>query len=212
MVRPASTNRGRAARRFAPWSAFAAAGLLAAGALRFGASDTVAQTPGDAERKAASRQAFLEAYKVFQHPRCMNCHPSGDQPLQGDDSHVHAQNVKRGVAGQGLYALQCSACHQDHNLPGENMPPGAKNWHLPKKAVPLVFEGMSPAQLAEQMKDRARNGDMSLEGVVHHLEHDGLVLWGWNPGDGRQPVHGTHAEFVESVRAWVENGAEIPEE
>ena len=35
------------------------------------------------------------------HPRCMNCHPSGDVPLQGDDSHLHVQNVKRGDDGQG---------------------------------------------------------------------------------------------------------------
>ena len=27
----------------------------------------------------------------------MNCHPAGDAPLQGDDSRVHAQNVKRGA-------------------------------------------------------------------------------------------------------------------
>src|SRR5262245_7592385 len=71
-----------------------------------------------------SAAAFLEAYKVFMHPRCMNCHPAGDAPLQGDDSHPHAQLVTRGPDGKGKYAMKCSACHQDHNLPGENMPPG----------------------------------------------------------------------------------------
>ena len=44
---------------------------------------------------AASGQAFLQVYKVFTSPRCQNCHPAGDAPLQGDDSHVHMQNVKR---------------------------------------------------------------------------------------------------------------------
>jgi len=29
----------------------------------------------------------------------MNCHPSRDAPLQGDDSHRHFQNVKRGEDG-----------------------------------------------------------------------------------------------------------------
>ena len=50
---------------------------------------------------AGARAAFLAAYKVLMHPRCMNCHPSGDVPLQGDDSHLHVQNVKRGEDGKG---------------------------------------------------------------------------------------------------------------
>ena len=57
-------------------------------------------------RRAASRAAFLEVYKVLMHPRCMNCHPTGDVPLQGDDSHLHAQNVQRGPDGKGKYALE----------------------------------------------------------------------------------------------------------
>src|SRR5918997_7040087 len=46
---------------------------------------------------AAARAAFEAAAPVFFYPRCMNCHPAGDAPLQGDDSRVHAQNVKRGA-------------------------------------------------------------------------------------------------------------------
>src|SRR5258706_10489455 len=52
------------------------------------------------QRAEESKTAFLEAYKVFMHPRCMNCHPSGDAPLQGDDSHIHLQNVTRGPDGK----------------------------------------------------------------------------------------------------------------
>src|SRR6267378_8436126 len=65
---------------------------------------------GSAQRdEAASRAAFLAAYPVLMHPRCMNCHPKGDAPLQGDDSHVHIQNVKRGTDGHGKYGMKCSA-------------------------------------------------------------------------------------------------------
>jgi hypothetical protein len=174
-MRIAQMNRRR---RAVSLATLAALGLLSAAALRFGASDTVAQAPDEKARAEKSIAAFMKAYAVFQHPRCMNCHPSGDRPLQGDDSHPHAQNVKRGVDGKGLYALKCAACHQEENLPGEHMPPGAKNWHLPTFGTPLVFEGRSASDLAEQMKDRARNGEKSLEGVVHHVEHDALVLWG----------------------------------
>src|SRR4249919_2013113 len=55
----------------------------------------------------ASQEAFLDVYKVLMSPRCMNCHPAGDIPLQGDDSHQHTMNVQRGVDGKGMYALKC---------------------------------------------------------------------------------------------------------
>src|SRR6266481_6950791 len=67
---------------------------------------------------SASREAFLQVYKVFTSPRCQNCHPAGDSPLQGDDSHVHLQNVKRGKDGHGVYGMRCDACHQSATLPG----------------------------------------------------------------------------------------------
>src|SRR5262249_48202464 len=87
---------------------------------------------------AGARAAFREAYKVFMHPRCMNCHPVGDAPLQGDDSRPHLQNVQRGPSGKGKYALKCANCHQDANLPGANMPPGNPNWHLTPPDMPMV--------------------------------------------------------------------------
>ena len=48
-----------------------------------------------------SVKAFMKVYKVLMSPRCMNCHPAGDAPLQGDDSHVHTMNVQRGKDGKG---------------------------------------------------------------------------------------------------------------
>src|SRR5437868_12222576 len=68
-------------------------------------SNAVAAEKGNKDA-AASRAAFLEVYKVLMHPRCMNCHPNGDQPLQGNDSHVHTMNVKRGDEGTGKYAMK----------------------------------------------------------------------------------------------------------
>jgi mono/diheme cytochrome c family protein len=160
---------------------------------------------------AGTRAAFLEVYKVLMHPRCMNCHPSGDSPLQGDDSHVHMQNVKRGEDGKGKYALKCANCHQDTNLPGANMPPGNPNWHLPKKDMPLVFQGKSPRELADQLKDPRRNGGRTLEQLVEHVTNDKLVQWGWEPGDGRTKPPLSHEEFVKKFREWVEKGAASPE-
>jgi hypothetical protein len=187
---------------------------LCLAALSFGA---LADRPGGIARAdggkdaAASRAAFLEAYKVLTHPRCMNCHPSGDRPLQGDDSHAHSQNVQRGADGKGKYALKCANCHQLANLPGENMPPGNPNWHLPPPQMRMVFQGKSPAELARQLKDPKLNGGKTLEQLLHHVTEDKLVLGGWEPGDGRTRPPLSHAEFVRKMREWVEKGAAVPE-
>jgi len=107
---------------------------------------------------AAAREAFRSAYTVLMHPRCMNCHPAGDQPLQGDDSHVHIQNVKRGATGHGKYGMKCDTCHQDTNLAGANMPPGVHDWHMPLPSMKLVFEGKSADDLRRIHTENARVG------------------------------------------------------
>jgi hypothetical protein len=169
---------------------------------------TEAQVPKD---DAAARAAFEAAFKVFMHPRCMNCHPAGDAPLQGDDSHPHAQNVKRGPDGNGKYALKCADCHQLANLPGENMPPGNPNWHLPRPDMPLVFEGKSQRDLARQLLDPKTNGGKTLAELIHHVAQDKLVVGCWEPGDGRTKPPVSHSEFVRQFRDWVEKGAAVPE-
>lgn len=172
-----------------------------------GARET-ARSSGD---QATSRAAFLEAYKVFMHPRCVNCHPSGDAPLQGDDSRIHAQNVQRGPEGKGLLALKCSACHQETNTAGLNMPPGNPNWHLPPPGMPMVFEGRSPRDLAIQLKDPKRNGGKTLAQLLMHVEEDALVTGCWNPGDGRAKPPMSHPDFARAMKEWMRTGAEVPE-
>jgi hypothetical protein len=183
------------------------------GTLKVAGPPRLEQRGGASSRKdqLGCREAFLAAYKVFMHPRCMNCHPAGDVPLQGDDSHLHTQNVKRGPEGKGKYALKCANCHQLTNLPGENMPPGNPNWHLPPPEMPMVFQGKTPSELARQLKDTKRNGGKTLEEILRHVSEDKLVLGGWNPGDGRTKPPLTYAEFVARMREWVEKGAEEPE-
>ena len=159
---------------------------------------------------AASRAAFLAVYPVLMHPRCMNCHPKGDQPLQGDDSHIHVQNVQRGPDGKGLFAMKCANCHQLKNISGENMPPGHPEWHLPPANTRMVFEGKTPTELARQLKDPKQNGGKTLEQIIHHVAEDSLVATGWNPGEGRTKPPMTQAEAGRKMREWIENGAAIP--
>ena len=77
-----------------------------------------------------SVKAFTNVYKVLTSPRCMNCHPSGNIPLQGDDNHLHAMLPQRGKDGKGVYAMKCANCHQPTNLEGLGKPPGHPDWHV----------------------------------------------------------------------------------
>src|SRR3979411_3263143 len=102
-------------------------------------------------------KAFMDVYKVLMSPRCMNCHPAGDVPLQGDDSHLHMMFPKRGQDGKGLYAMKCANCHQPENTAGEHTPPGNRNWHLPPANMKLIFQGRTPNQLAKQLINPKQN-------------------------------------------------------
>ena len=162
----------------------------------------------DKKRDEESKAAFIEAYRVFMHPRCMNCHPAGDTPFQGDASVLHTQGVKRGPDGKGLYAMKCKNCHQDTNIPGEHMPPGHPNWHLPPAHRKMVFEGKSPRQLAMSFKDPKFTGFKTMAQFIEHVEKDPLVMQSFTYGT-RPPL--SHEEFAAKVKEWVEKGAVLPD-
>jgi hypothetical protein len=173
-------------------------------------TETVKASPSGDE--ASSRAAFLAAYPVFMHPRCMNCHPAGDAPLQGEDSHPHLQNVKRGPDGKGLYALKCKNCHQDTNLSGQDMPPGHPEWRLPPSNMRMVFQGKSAAELARQLKDPQLNGGRTLDQILKHVSEDDLVAQsGWSPAQGKSKPPLSHEKFAAKIREWIDKGAAIPE-
>ncbi|MHB1177192.1 MAG: hypothetical protein ACYCZO_02565 [Daejeonella sp.] len=156
-----------------------------------------------------SVNAFKDVYAVLMSPRCMNCHPAGDVPLQGDDSHLHPMLPRRGKDGKGLYAMKCTNCHQPTNTEGLNKPPGHPEWHLPPANMKMVFEGKTPEQLARQLVNPKTNGNKSLQKLIEHAD-DGLVKAGWNPGEGRSLPPLTHAEFKKAWVTWIEKGAYVP--
>jgi hypothetical protein len=160
---------------------------------------------------AASAKAFLEIHKVFTSPRCQNCHPAGDAPLQGDDSHVHLQNVKRGKDGHGVTAMRCETCHQTSNLAGDHMPPGNPKWSLPSPEHKMVFVGRTPAELCRQLKDPKQTGGRSLQQLLEHVADDELVAWGWNPGDGRALPPLSRSDTVAQMKIWIDGGAACPQ-
>jgi cytochrome c5 len=183
--------------------------VLSVATLSFKNDDKRVNQSASKKDSIVSQKAFLQVYKVLMSPRCMNCHPAGDVPLQGDDNHLHPQGVKRGPEGKGLYALKCSNCHQSENTPGLNMPPGVADWHLPPSNMRLVFQGRSPHDLAMQLKNRSQNGNKSLHDLIEHMNTD-LVKWAWEPGDGRSKPPLSYAEFVNQLKIWIDKGAVVP--
>jgi hypothetical protein len=156
---------------------------------------------------ARSAAMFTELGKVLTHPRCVNCHPAGDHPRQGEDGRPHQPPVERGADGHGLPAMRCSSCHQKANFnPGRV--PGHPEWHLAPRE--MAWEGKTLGEICEQIKDPKRNGNRKVEELIHHIGQDTLVGWAWAPGYGRQPAPGTQAQAGALVEAWVKTGAACP--
>src|SRR5215831_17275020 len=97
-------------------------------------SETVSKTLATPESFAAitdpqrrSIELFTELGKVLTHPRCVNCHPAGDRPRQGDLGRLHQPPVARGPDGYGLETMRCPICHQAANFAPARVP-GHPEW------------------------------------------------------------------------------------
>jgi hypothetical protein len=159
---------------------------------------------------AAGARAFADVARVLQSPRCRNCHPAGNAPLQTDAGRPHRMNITRLSADAGL---PCGTCHQERNSEALGIaggPPGAPHWQLPPAETPMVFEGRSVTALCEQLRDPARNGKRSLAQLLEHVSSDPLVLWGWKPGGKRTVPPLPHRDFVAAFRTWVDSGGACP--
>ena len=162
---------------------------------------------GIADRDARAAAMFTELGKVLTHPRCVNCHPAGDRPRQGDARRLHEPPVSRGPDGHGTPTMRCDSCHKSANFdPGRV--PGHPEWHLAPRE--MAWEGKTIAEICAQIKDPARNGGRKVEDLIHHIGKDTLVGWAWSPGYGRAPAPGTQDQAGALVEAWVKSGAACP--
>jgi hypothetical protein len=191
------------ARKLNPVPAVASLAILSIG---------IAFAPKSSAQEQQAAQIFRQLATVLEHPRCMNCHPRADYPLQGDDRHRHAINVTRGPADRGAPGLHCSACHQSVNQPASGVP-GAPDWHL---APPrMAWEGLSIGELCRALLDPARGG-MKPNDFIPHFQ-TGLVRWAWSPGADQ---HGNprlappipYEQFLALTREWVAQGTPCPED
>ena len=162
---------------------------------------------------ALSEDPFDKMMAVLTHKRCVNCHPSGDQPRQGEDSHLHNFGVRRGPDNHGVAALRCNSCHQSENNAISGVP-GAPEWSL--APLKMQWEGLSRVEIARSMLDPAVNGGRSVDELVHHLTEHELVLWAWEPGvdaagKPREKPPVPKDEYIQAVKEWAAAGAPIPE-
>jgi hypothetical protein len=184
--------------------------MLAAHAVSDSPSDQLASVESFssiADPAARSAAIFTELGKVLTHPRCLNCHPAGDRPRQGDMSRLHQPPVVRGADGFGLPAMRCPICHLQANFDPAGVP-GNPIWHLAPRE--MAWEGKTLGDICPQIKDPARNGNRALAALIEHIGEDHLVGWAWAPGYGRQSAPGTQKQAGALVEAWIDTGAACP--
>jgi hypothetical protein len=151
--------------------------------------------------------AWEKVATVLQHPRCLNCHQL-QSPLQGDGRRVHIPHVVRGKEDSGVGAMRCGNCHNDMGNNDTSRVPGGPHWKL--APVSMLWQGLSVGDLCRAVKDPARNGNRTGAMIVEHMETEPLVLYGWNPGRGREPVPMPHEELVKQSKIWVDGGMACP--
>ena len=173
---------------------------------------TVDEFDGIADETERSVALFDEMMVVIEHPRCMNCHPVDNSPRQGMDMHLHQPPVVRGAADFGAPGMRCNTCHGWDNMAfetGEGSIPGHEPWML--APVSMGWIGKSAADICAQLKDPERNGNRTLADLHEHNAEDGLVGWGWHPGEGREPAPGSQDIFGQLTQAWIDTGAACPQ-
>jgi len=162
--------------------------------------------------RAAGLEAFETVRSVIQHPRCQNCHAPGDAPLEGDDGHVHGENVLRGPTGHGVAGAECSKCHGPSNPRsafGMDAGPGKpRDWRMPPPGA-FIFVGVAPRALCKQLQNPELNGHKDKVALRNHIDAP-LVSWSWAPGFGLSPVSTSRDRYISAWDTWMAAGAPCP--
>lgn len=158
---------------------------------------------------AADGDAFTTILQVLQSPRCLNCHPTDDVPRQGEDFRLHGFGVERGTADHGGPVQECATCHRDENNAYSRIP-GAPHWGLAPESMGWI--GLSGEEIRERLLDPEQNGGRGIEELVEHMSHDKLVLWAWDPGEGREPPPVPLEEFRAALQEWLASFRDASEE
>ena len=186
---------------------FAVAFILAVIGIAISSTGAARITAAPAGDQAASLAAWNEIATVLQNPRCLNCHQL-NSPLQGDSRRVHIPRVVRGQDSQGVGAMRCGNCHNNMGNNPTSGTPGGLHWQL--APVSMLWQGLSSGDLCRAVKDPKHNGNRDGAALIKHMEDEPLVLYGWDPGKGREPVPVPHEKVVEDMKVWVAGGMACP--
>ena len=155
-------------------------GVVSAGrVVRSRAGAGAAAKKVDAKTSAAG---FSKRTRCSCTPRCMNCHPAGDAPLQGDDSHLHAAERQARARRQGQVRHEVRHVPSGRQPTGREHAAGESQLAPATPEMPLVFQGKTPRELAVQLNDPKLNGGKTLEQLLQHVSEDKLVAVGLGPG------------------------------
>ena len=188
--------------------------LIIGATIAFAHMETADLTEDDATQNIDAGDPFETMMTVLTHKRCVNCHPSGNTPRQGEDSHLHYFDVVRGDEGHGLSGYSCITCHSDQNNDYSGVP-GAPHWALAPDF--MAREGKTKVEIATQMMDTQSNGGRSPDEIMEHLTEHELVLWAWDPGINAEGIEREKPpvpkdEYIQAVKDWINAGAIIPAE
>jgi hypothetical protein len=182
---------------------------------------------GDNEDLA--ERAFNEAYSVFSHERCTNCHAG---------TTLSPRHNPTMIAGRPISSGDCYTCH---HVPSSTEPIAGSGrggpvplsahptWHMaPTMPQDMAFLNMgmplSAHDLCEKVRRNTGLGDnrAAATEVANHAERDDLVEWAFDPKcsdaagtatvpcAGRTPAPGSHRAFVDKLREWAGFGGFCP--
>jgi hypothetical protein len=73
-----------------------------------------------------------------------------------------------------------------------------------------MWATMSVGDMCRSIKNPARNGGRSLQGLLKHAVEDSLINWAWDPGGKRESVPMPQTVFTDVFEEWVRTGAHCP--
>ncbi len=159
-------------------------------------------------------KVWQKFYEIASHPRCSNCHVGKDRiPMWSGPSYgktrPHGMYISGGATGIGAGGLVCGTCHGKSNSKAPHGPPGVD---MPWRLAPVEAEwfGKSSHYICNQLKDRKRNGNMSIREIAAHLDHDLILHWAWAPGGKRQPAPYSLQQAMDFLMMWSAAGTPCP--
>jgi hypothetical protein len=188
------------------------------------------ECPAGDTRCVSARSAFVEVMKVFDHPRCANCHGAFnviDENRSGDHMGDHIAVIVTGegeVEGSPLVRLlardsgvlypatRCPECHVNApNVDREAGPLFTGSWRQPVENTAKMWGGTGAVNVCRALINFSDNPDQ----LVAHIEGDPLIALGFEgmrgmdaPGlvttDGPEPPPLTKPQLIDALRVWLD--------